>query len=224
MSKPSPEELQKKFIYDPDTGELTRRRTMQPVYLTFMGTKTKPTGAYLMVNYKRVNARGAIIAMQTNKWPDPHQYRFIGEDPKDLRWDNFFQRVDGENRRCFNCGEMKHQDNFHRKNGRYQRNWSSYCKDCDKLRRSISARKGSLKRDFGLTPEKYDVMLAMQGGVCAICKKKCIRNLAVDHCHTTNTVRELLCMRCNVGLGAFDDDPRRMLEAAQYLIRHVQAP
>ncbi len=61
-------------------------------------------------------------------------------------------------------------------------------------------------------------MLALQGGVCAICSKKPKRGfLCVDHCHRTGMIRGLLCAKCNSGLGFYDDDPNRTQAATGYL-------
>jgi hypothetical protein len=82
-------------------------------------------------------------------------------------------------------------------------------------------------RQYGLSRDDYDALLARQGGVCAICRKKPERpkrRLCIDHCHFTNEVRSLLCNKCNVGLGMFDDDPDRLRAAADYLERSRRAP
>lgn len=81
-----------------------------------------------------------------------------------------------------------------------------------------SKRKYWLKR-YGLCKDSYDVLLQAQGGVCAICHSECSRHpsLSVDHCHTTEQIRGLLCHSCNLALGNLEDDPARARAAAAYL-------
>ena len=69
---------------------------------------------------------------------------------------------------------------------------------------------------YGLTLEAYNKMYAQQEGRCLICHEE-YAVLCVDHEHVTGTIRGLLCDPCNRGLGAFRDDPRRMMEAAAYV-------
>ena len=84
---------------------------------------------------------------------------------------------------------------------------------------------------FGLTKEDYWNMHKKQNGVCAICLKPetCIshnsktgtvNDLSVDHCHETKKIRQLLCNKCNRGLGFFNDDIKTMEYAIDYLRRH----
>jgi hypothetical protein len=64
-------------------------------------------------------------------------------------------------------------------------------------------------------------MLEEQEGVCYICKKADYdRELGVDHDHTTGEVRKLLCRKCNMGIGYFDDNPDLLLKAVMYLKEH----
>jgi hypothetical protein len=74
-----------------------------------------------------------------------------------------------------------------------QRKW---CSDtCSRA----AARAGRLAAIFNLTVDEYDVILAHQGGRCAICGRppKADKRLAVDHDHQTGYVRGLLCFLCN---------------------------
>lgn len=88
-----------------------------------------------------------------------------------------------------------------------------------------------LMRSFGLSVEDYDALLKSQNGTCAICgqpetitRKGKPMPLSVDHCHTGNHVRGLLCGNCNNGLGRFEDDPERLRRAAIYLEKWQAAP
>ncbi len=80
-------------------------------------------------------------------------------------------------------------------------------------------RRSQLKSKYGLSVEDYDVLLEKQGGVCALCSSSCStgRRLAVDHDHSTDQVRGLLCSNCNQGLGKFNDDAGLLRKALEYL-------
>lgn len=80
----------------------------------------------------------------------------------------------------------------------------------------------ALKRkaaQYGLTVEQYNDLLQKSGGRCSICGRKpdSTKNLHIDHDHKMNVVRGLLCVTCNVGLGAFREDPELMAAAVRYL-------
>lgn len=73
---------------------------------------------------------------------------------------------------------------------------------------------------YGITPTDYDALLKSQGGKCAICKRPSSdfkRRLHVDHDHTTNKIRGLLCVKCNQGIGYFNDCPELLQQARKYL-------
>lgn len=42
------------------------------------------------------------------------------------------------------------------------------------------------------------------------------RRLIVDHCHTTEIIRGLLCNKCNPAIGLLRDMPSRLTKAAKY--------
>ncbi len=74
-----------------------------------------------------------------------------------------------------------------------------------------------LKFRYGISLLEYELRLALQNGVCAICKKKPKGLLSVDHCHLTGKVRGLLCKKCNSALGFYEDDPNLAQAGADYL-------
>jgi hypothetical protein len=86
----------------------------------------------------------------------------------------------------------------------------------------------SLLAKFNITLDQYEEISALQGHVCAICKKPetlinprsgKTRRLSVDHDHATGKIRGLLCDKCNRGLGQFDDNPDFLLNAHNYIIK-----
>lgn len=80
-------------------------------------------------------------------------------------------------------------------------------------------------RKYGISSDQYLVLLAAQGGVCAICgapPTDTRKRLQIDHDHRTGEVRGLLCHHCNRALGHIRDDPARAEALARYL-RHSPA-
>lgn len=84
------------------------------------------------------------------------------------------------------------------------------------------SKKYLLKKKFNITLEEYTVILENQKHVCIICGKKNMNGkmLAVDHNHETLKVRGLLCSKCNIGLGQFNDDIDTLTKAISYLAKH----
>lgn len=83
-----------------------------------------------------------------------------------------------------------------------------------------------LKKKYGITLEQYINLKEKQNNVCAICGKSetafdkrqnKLRDLSVDHCHTTGRVRGLLCSHCNHAIGKFNDDVELLQSAIEYL-------
>jgi hypothetical protein len=106
----------------------------------------------------------------------------------------------------------------------YQRDWQREFRKTAEGRMHI--RRMNLKK-YGLTPEQYDTMHQDQNGLCAVCgNPETASNqygplkLAVDHCHNSNVVRGLLCMRCNRSLGMLRDDPEIIESLLAYRRKH----
>ena len=82
-----------------------------------------------------------------------------------------------------------------------------------------------LQLRYGITAKRYDEILELQGGVCAICGRPPSGSgrsgsvLNVDHDHETQAVRGLLCASCNLGIGKLGDDAEIIQRAANYVKR-----
>ena len=115
-----------------------------------------------------------------------------------------------------------------------QKNSSKYCSDeCKKKTRSEKLRTRlsdpgfkekfqtwhkfyRLQKGYGLSREDYENMLSSQGGVCAICMEH-EKQLCVDHDHSTQKVRGLLCHDCNRAIGLLRESEANMNRAIAYL-------
>jgi hypothetical protein len=100
---------------------------------------------------------------------------------------------------------------------RRRRKWAA--SDPKSKTRRSAYRRAMLRYFYGLSPEDYDRLSARQGGVCAICMRRPVDALCIDHCHRTGRIRGLLCRRCNSALGFFRDDEIRLRSAIAYLRR-----
>lgn len=141
---------------------------------------------------------------------------------------------------CESCGIPKSLDDYwkhpHCKQGRRSR-----CKTCmgDEYKGNLKRRmevdpegtkkalrtskvKYELKRDYGLSLEDFDRMLAEQGGLCGICRREANESCrwSVDHDHETGAVRGLVHKRCNLAISFLNESPESCRNAAIYLEKH----
>lgn len=66
----------------------------------------------------------------------------------------------------------------------------------------------------------YNKQFSLQKGCCAICGRhetEFKTRLCIDHDHTTNKLRGLLCSNCNFVIGHLQDDAELCLKAYNYL-------
>lgn len=141
---------------------------------------------------------------------------------------------------CTRCKEQKPLMAFH-KAPRLRSGLSSQCKACcyvhtkewvsrnrEKTRAAqrrfranhpTNSAEYEIKRNYGISLEAYERMFREQNGGCKICGRQNLdgKRLSIDHDHNTGTVRGLLCIKCNSGIGYFRDDPNLMNRAIQYL-------
>lgn len=85
-------------------------------------------------------------------------------------------------------------------------------------------RRNHLKKNYNMTIDDYDKMFDDHLGKCAICSElpKKNRRLCVDHNHTTNKIRGLVCDRCNSILGYCHDSTSVLQEAIHYLQKYTE--
>lgn len=145
---------------------------------------------------------------------------------------------------CNSCGQEKDISEFHKqklakdgyrgdcktcrnlKNGEYVKNnrhiaKSYYANNKDAFKNRV------LLSTYGITLERYNELSLMQNHVCAICSENNSNGhlLSVDHDHSCcpgpkscgNCLRQLLCGRCNRGIGLFVDNCDRLKSAIEYL-------
>ena len=116
---------------------------------------------------------------------------------------------------CRICGvEMK---------GRSDKKYCSpKCKSTNKTltTTSLMRKKWTVKREYGITLDDYNLMMVHQSDRCAICltdDKGKNDFWCIDHDHQTGKVRGLLCDTCNRGIGLLGDDADNLLSASKYL-------
>ena len=96
--------------------------------------------------------------------------------------------------------------------------------------RARSRHGDSLRRRYGMTLAEYDALFDAQGGRCAGCQRLGKRggresgSLHVDHNHSTDTVRGLLCTSCNGAIGRVVENPDTLRRLAGYLEASVLIP
>lgn len=135
------------------------------------------------------------------------------------------------NKTCTKCSEPKSLNDFaphpRRRDGR-----SNICILCVKLAKKERDRVADingakyhkykrgiknafLKRKYGITIDQLEAKIKSQDGKCAICNNK--RVLVVDHDHSTGQVRDLLCSKCNTGIGSFSENVIDLSSAIRYI-------
>jgi len=140
---------------------------------------------------------------------------------------------------CKRCGKVKFTTQFHKTKKKSNRNYLGFttyhyanCKDCSKFdsaewrkknsRTAISSAAALSRRVkvYGITEAEYIEMYKNQNGKCGVCGVPAIeldRSLAIDHCHSTDKVRGLLCSKCNKGIGLLGDNSVILEKALEYI-------
>lgn len=132
-----------------------------------------------------------------------------------------------DTKKCGKCFKTKIKSEFYL-NPNVTDGLNSYCKICAKLQNKKYWRNQHLYRNFGITEAQYKMMLKSQKGVCAICGqfetikyKNKLKQLAVDHHHSTGKIRGLLCDKCNLFLAHVENNPQILKVIPKYLERNI---
>jgi hypothetical protein len=170
--------------------------------------KKTSNGRYINIDDVTYVAQRLAWFYTYGKWPG--QLRFKNRDTDDCRIDNLME--------CFALAEKyDHQ----------------VATDRQAYRKAYYKSRGKIKNEqrresvYGVSAEKYAEIVLKQNGVCAICARPetGVRNgklkaLAIDHCHATGKIRELLCQSCNGLLGMAADNIDTLRKAIRYLQKH----
>lgn len=209
------DELSNALSYNPDTGEFVwkidvarnvKAGTSAGTFKTFKHKTSGQQKTYLYIRYmdREMVATRVAWFLHYRKWPE-QTVQFIDGDTRNLRISNLKLSM-------FPSKVIK-------KDGR-----RSY-----KMSKEATRHYG-LKRYYGLSVAEYAEMFRIQDGRCAICRQPEMgvdrygnaRPLAVDHCHDSGKVRELLCYACNSVLGQARDSTETLKAAIAYLEKHAK--
>jgi hypothetical protein len=129
---------------------------------------------------------------------------------------------------CSSCKVPKAPNEFNKNKGKWD-GLTCYCKVCESIVRktykknTLNKRKNKLKSQYNISVEEYSAMYNSQEGKCPICNRhqdELKVAMCVDHDHITGNVRGLLCTKCNLRLGTFNDKIEDLKAAIVYLEKY----
>ena len=138
---------------------------------------------------------------------------------------------------CVKCETTKPVTQFRSRGGNQKHLLKSYCNSClykehkqwvednqDRVRDYRDKDPWTLIKRCkrrGITPEQLFDAYETQQESCAICKVHIdITDSAIDHNHSTNEFRGILCKTWNRAIGLLKDNPQVLLSAREYLIKN----
>lgn len=150
--------------------------------------------------------------------------------------------VEKETRVCTRCSIKKDISEYYKRKTRNGYRVRSHCKKCCnisatewnrlhpqkskeyiKRHRRKHGKQASIEyacKKYGITVSEYLEKFRKQNGKCAICGVPHLElkyRFSIDHCHTTNKFRGLLCGNCNIMLGMAKDSESILENAIHYL-------
>ena len=118
---------------------------------------------------------------------------------------------------CTSCEKELTEDCFHK------RTYSSgniglqpKCKECSSKKRATYYRPHDyMRRKFNLSESEYEEL--MKHNNCQVCGRDISNKKCIDHCHSKEKIRGVLCNNCNTALGLVNDDVQILSKLIQYL-------
>lgn len=136
-----------------------------------------------------------------------------------------------ETKYCTRCQKTKDITSF----GKHKGGHHYRCKSCmkevwveNRVKQGLNPeayKKRNNRKNYGESaPSFYSLLLGEQGGKCSLClqpetatRNGRIKELVLDHCHETGSLRGVLCHLCNTGIHRFKDSVDLIEKASEYL-------
>lgn len=94
----------------------------------------------------------------------------------------------------------------------------SECKECRNKAKKHPRINAKAKREFELNNPRPEIGSQFH---CPVCQKTTTvtkgRDVVLEHCHHTGTIRGYLCNRCNTGIGVLNDDENILKRAIRWI-------
>jgi DNA repair exonuclease SbcCD ATPase subunit len=139
-----------------------------------------------------------------------YQRRWREANRERLReWGRAYYQKNKDKRRAQNKAEReRNRERYAELNRRYR-----------EANREVLSKKQRVRR-YKITVEEFDRMLADQNGCCAVCGDAftSTKHCHIDHDHSTQAIRGILCRDCNHALGNVRDSVERLQKLIAYLV------
>jgi hypothetical protein len=208
------ERLRELLDYDAKSGKFFwRKRPCNRIKIGDLAGRIGASGCRTIQLDGKFYAAGRLAWLYVNgEWPK-HIIRYLNKDQDDNRIENMRDTA------AVTLGLKHDGGKFVQSVQTKEENVRNYYKNF------------FLKKTFGIDLAEYQRKFVEQKGCCAICEKPetgldnkgRMKWLAVDHDHTlqgAESVRDLLCEKCNKALGLIGDDVDILRSAIRYLERH----
>jgi len=154
------------------------------------------------------------VKLRKKEYAHEYNLRIMADPIRKERRDSFMK----EHRQEYNRKWLEKPENKQK-----SKDWQKEYRqrpDVKEKRREYN-RVDALMRKYGITLVQFNDILKKQEFICPICSTKLNmerrKEIHVDHCHTKNIVRGVLCQRCNILLGHAKDSREILFNAAKYL-------